>query len=276
MDYSNIRIENQTLDYWWNYLVSFGLKVVAAIVIFIIGRFLIRWIVRTTDKVMKNRGIDPAVTSFVRSLLNVTLLILLGLAILSKLGVEVVSFAALLASMGVAIGMALSSDLKNLAGGIVLLITRPIRVGDFIETSAGSGTVKEIQIFHTILLTTNNQRLYVPNGVMSSSAITNYSMEPIRRLKWIVGVEYDTDVAEVRQELETLLAAEKRLLSDPAPEINVDKLNDSSVDILVTAWCQRGDYWDIYYSFNEKLYKEFNDKGISFPFPTVTVHRKES
>lgn len=268
--------QNLTLNYWWNTLISYGLKVVAAIVIFIVGRFLIRWGVRSLTSLLNRRHVDPAVVSFVRSFANIILLLLLTLAILSQLGIEVVSFAALLASMGVAVGMALSSDLKNLAGGIVLLVTRPVRVGDFIETNMGSGTVEEIQIIHTVLRTAASQRVYIPNGLMSSNAITNYSMMPNRRLEWVIGVEYNTDMEKVKAEIQDLLSSDSRILEEPAPVVFLKELNDSSVDILVRAWTSYENYWDVYYSFNERVYERFNSVGISFPFPSLSLYSRDS
>ena len=266
---------NYTLEYWFPKLIMFGTKVLVAILLFIIGRWLIQWIVKSVKAVMTHRQVAPAVISFTSSLTSISLYVLLAITILSSLGIEVVSFAALLASAGVAIGMALSNDLKNLAGGIVLLVTRPIHVGDWVETSAGSGTVEAINIFHTVLRTASRQKVYIPNGVMTSNAIVNYSLDPNRRLEWIIGVEYNTDVNMAKQEIMALLKEDSRIQTDPQPVVHLKALNDSSVDILVRAWCQNDEYWDVYFDFNQKVYDHFNKKGIGFPFPTLTVYNKQ-
>ncbi|MDO4770381.1 mechanosensitive ion channel family protein [Porphyromonas sp.] len=261
------------LSKWGKLAIDFGIKVLIAFVIFFIGRWIINLLVKWLNRMMVHRNVDKGVITFVTSGARITLLILLFVAILSKIGFEAVSFAALLASMGVAIGMALSNDLKNLAGGLVLLVTRPIRVGDIIESQNLLGTVTEIRIFHTVLTTPDNKKIFIPNGLLSSGAITNYSMSDTRRIDRTVSIEYGDDFDRARPVIEALMLSDKRILEDPAPLILLDRLNSSSVDILVRFWVPSEHYWDVTWDFNKRVYAEFNKAGISFPFPTITVKK---
>ena len=197
----------------------------------------------------------------------------LAFAIISKLGGETTSFAALLASAGVAIGMALSGNLSNFAGGLIILVFKPFKVGDYIEGQNANGTVREIQIFHTILTTVDNKVIYVPNGALSSNAITNYSKQETRRAEWVFGVEYGEDVQRVRTVLQRIIYADKRFLDTPAPIIVLGSLSASSVDITVRVWVKTADYWNVLYDINEIVYTTFNKEGIGFPFPQLTVHQ---
>lgn len=273
MDSINLSNTEALFSKWGKIALDFGIKVLLAIVIFIVGRWLINIVVKWINKILTHRDVDKGVISFVTSGARITLLILLGVSILSKIGFAAVSFAALLASMGLAIGMALSNDLKNLAGGLVLLITRPIRVGDVVEAQNLLGTVSEIRIFHTILITPDNKKIFIPNGVMSSGAIINYSMSDTRRIDRSVSIEYGDDFERARPVIEALIKSDSRILSEPAPLILLDRLNSSSVDILVRFWVPSEHYWDVTWDFNKRVYAEFNKQGISFPFPTVTVKK---
>ena len=224
---------------------------------------------------MEKRKTDPSITSFVRSLLNITLNILLAVAIVNRLGIETTSFAALIASAGVAIGMAFSGNLQNFAGGLIILILHPYKVGDFIESQTISGTVKEIQIFHTILTTPDNKTVYIPNGSLSSGTITNYSQTPTRRVEWTFGVEYGEDMQRVETVVKEVVAADKRILDDPEPFFAVQTLDSSSVNVVVRAWVKNSDYWPVRFDLNKAVYEAFNKAGIPFPFPQLTVHHKE-
>lgn len=197
----------------------------------------------------------------------------LAFAIISKLGVETTSFAALLASAGVAVGMALSGNLSNFAGGLIILVFKPFKVGDYIDGPGVSGTIKEIQIFHTILSTLDNRMIYVPNGMLSGNAVINYSKQEMRRVEWVFGVEYGEDVQRVRTVLQRIIYADKRILDTPAPIIVLGSLSASSVDITVRVWVKTADYWNVLYDINEIIYTTFNKEGIGFPFPQLTVHQ---
>lgn len=208
-----------------------------------------------------------------RSLVSILLNLILAFAIVSRLGVETTSFAALLASAGVAIGMALSGNLSNFAGGLIILVFKPFKVGDYIEGQNANGTVREIQIFHTILTTVDNKVIYVPNGALSSNAITNYNKQETRRAEWVFGVEYGEDFEKVKVVLQRIIDADPRILKDPAPMIALGALSASSVDIKVRAWAKTADYWDVYFDMNKIVYDTFNKEGIGFPFPQLTVHQ---
>lgn len=257
--------------------ITLGERVLGAIIIFLIGRIIIKWLNRLFVKILEKRNVDASIQSFLKSMVNILLLLMLILAIIGKLGIELTGFAALLASAGVAVGMALSGNLQNFAGGIIILLFRPYKVGDFIDASTGaSGTVKEIQIFHTILITPDNKIVYVPNGSMSSGVITNYSHSDIRRLEWNFGVEYGENFKTVQDVLKDIIEKESRILTTPAPFIELGELAESSVNIKVRVWVESVNYWDVYFNMNQVVYATFNEKGINFPFPQITVHKAEA
>ncbi len=249
-----------------------GKSILIAVVIFFVGKLLISFVNRMVDHMMQRRKIEPTIQTFLRSLLNVLMMILLGITVISALGVNTTSFAALLASAGVAVGMALSGNLQNLAGGIVILLFRPYKVGDYVEALGTGGVVNAIQIFHTIILTPDNKKIYLPNGAMSSGNITNFSSEETRRIDFNVGVEYGEDSERVRQVLLELFAAEERILLEPAPVVFLKDLGASSVNFTARVWVRTPDYWDVFFAVSERIYSEFNKRGISFPFQTITIH----
>ena len=249
-----------------------GKSILIAVVIFFVGKLLISFVNRMVDHMMQRRKIEPTIQTFLRSLLNVLMMILLGITVISALGVNTTSFAALLASAGVAVGMALSGNLQNLAGGIVILLFRPYKVGDYIEALGTGGVVNAIQIFHTIILTPDNKKIYLPNGAMSSGNITNFSSEETRRIDFNVGVEYGEDSERVRHVLLELFAAEERILQEPAPVVFLKDLGASSVNFTARVWVRTPDYWDVFFAVSERIYCEFNKRGISFPFQTITIH----
>lgn len=254
--------------------IQLGERVLGALIIFIIGKFLVNWLNRLFARILEKRKVDPSIQSFLKSMVNILLLIMLILAVIGKLGIELTGFAALLASAGVAIGMALSGNLQNFAGGLIILLFRPYKVGDFIEASTGaSGTVKEIQIFHTILITADNKMIYVPNGAMSSGVITNYSKLDTRRIEWNFGVDYGEDYNKVEKVLREIIANDKRILTSPAPFIELGELAASSVNIKIRVWVNSSDYWNVFFSMNQTVYTTFNKEGINFPFPQLTVHQ---
>ena len=251
-----------------------GKSILIAVVIFFVGKLLISFVNRMVDHMMQRRKIEPTIQTFLKSLLNVLMMILLGITVISALGVNTTSFAALLASAGVAVGMALSGNLQNLAGGIVILLFRPYKVGDYIEALGTGGVVNAIQIFHTIILTVDNKKVYLPNGAMSSGNITNFSSEETRRVDFTVGVEYGEDSERVRRVLLELFAAEERILQEPAPVVFVKELAASSVNFTARVWVRTPDYWDVFFEMSERIYCEFNKRGISFPFQTITLKSK--
>lgn len=253
--------------------IEVGKDLLGAIIIYIVGRFIIKQIGRLLSRILEKRKLEISVQTFLKSLVSILLNLILAFAIVSRLGVETTSFAALLASAGVAIGMALSGNLSNFAGGLIILVFKPFKVGDYIESPNASGTVREIQIFHTILVTVDNKVIYVPNGSLSSNAITNYNKQETRRAEWVFGVEYGEDFEKVREVLQRIIDADDRILKDPAPMIALGALSASSVDIKVRVWTKSADYWNVYFDRNKIVYDTFNKEGIGFPFPQLTVHQ---
>ena len=243
--------------------IQAGGHILKAVIVFLVGRFLIRMLNRLVGRVMDKRNVDISIKTFVKSLVNILLTVLLIVSVVGALGVETTSFAALLASAGVAVGMALSGNLQNFAGGLVILLFKPYKVGDWIEAQSVSGTVKEIQIFHTILTTADNKLIYVPNGALSSGVVTNYSNQKTRRVEWIFGVDYGEDYNKVEKVVREVLTADKRILNDPAPFIALHALDASSVNVVVRVWVESGDYWGVYFDINKTIYATFNEKGIS-------------
>jgi small conductance mechanosensitive channel len=245
-----------------------------AIVIFLVGKLIVNWVNKLFAKLLVKQKVEPGVQTFLKSLVNILLLIMLGLAVIGKLGIELTGFAALLASAGVAVGMALSGQLQNFAGGIIILVFRPYKVGDYIESDNGaSGTVQEIQIFHTVLVTPDNKVVYAPNGSMSNAICTNYSHKDERRLDFVVNIEYGEDYNKVEGVIREILAADERILKTPAPFIELGKLSESSVDITVRVWVKASDYWAVHFQTNQNIYKTFNERGISFPYSQIVVHQ---
>ena len=274
----NVLATESQLSHWLSVLmeqsVNLGWTLLKALLVFVIGRLVIGLINKLVGQILLKRDIDPSVKSFIGSLVHVVLMILLIVSVVGVLGVQTSSFAALLASAGVAVGMALSGNLSNFAGGLIILVFKPYKVGDFIEAQDVSGTVREIQIFHTVLVTTDNKVIYIPNGSMSSGVVINYSYQTVRRVEWTFGVEYGSDFAHVKRVLDEIIAKDGRILSEPAPPfIAMSQLADSSVNFVVRVWVKSGDYWDVFYDLNRIVYERFNAEGIGFPFPQLTVHQ---
>ena len=250
-----------------------GFTIIKALIVFLVGRLVINLLNKLVRKILSKRDIDPSVKTFVGSLVNVSLTILLIISVVGALGVQTTSFAALLASAGVAVGMALSGNLQNFAGGLVILLFKPYKVGDWIESQNFLGTVREIQIFHTILTTGDNKLVYVPNGALSSGVVTNYNTQETRRVEWVVGVDYGEDYDKVDRVVREVLAADNRILDTPEPFIALHALDASSVNIVIRVWVKTSDYWGVYFDINKAIYNTFNEKGINFPFPQLTVHQ---
>lgn len=274
-------VSNGNLDQLITQVINLGVEagksLLLAAVIFIVGRYVIKFINGIVARTLERRKVDLTIQTFLRSFVNILLMVLLIITVVSALGINTTSFAALLASAGVAIGMALSGNLQNLAGGIILLLLRPYKVGDFVEAQGVSGTVKAIQIFHTIITTVDNKEIFVPNGALSSGVIRNYSHNDLRRVDQTVGVEYGTEVEAVRQAVLDIVKADKRILTVPeapaAPFVELSELADSSVNFTVRLWVHTADYWGVWFDLNRHIYEEFNRRGIGFPFPQVQVHQ---
>ena len=254
------------------YLVPFGIKLVVALVVFILGRWLIKLIKKwMANGLMKKHG-DATLHSFLSNLVAVILNFILIIIIISILGVNTSSLVALLASAGLAIGMALSGTLQNFAGGVIIILFRPFKVGDFIAAQGQEGVVKEIQIFNTIILTTDNKVIHIPNGILATGVMTIFTKEETRRVDWLVSISYGDDYDKAKSVLMRLCNEDPRILKDPAPFVEIGQLNSSSVDIRVRVWVQSPDYWPVFFSMNEKVYKTLPQEGLHFPFPQLDVH----
>lgn len=252
--------------------ITAGKHILMAVVIFVVGRFVVTLLNRLLARMLERRKVDPTIQTFLKSLVNILLMLLLVVSVIGALGVNTTSFAALLASAGVAIGMALSGQLQNLAGGLIVLLFRPYKVGDWIEAQGVQGKVTAIQIFHTILTMVDNKVVYVPNGVMSSGVVVNYNRNDTRRVEWVVGIDYGEDTVRAEAVVREVIAADKRILADPAPYVAVQALDASSVNLVARVWVKTEDYWDVNYDTNRRIYDAFNRAGINFPFPQQTIH----
>ena len=252
--------------------ITAGKHILMAVVIFVVGRFIVTLLNRLLARMLERRKVDPTIQTFLKSLVNILLMLLLVVSVIGALGVNTTSFAALLASAGVAIGMALSGQLQNLAGGLIVLLFRPYKVGDWIEAQGVQGKVTAIQIFHTILTMVDNKVVYVPNGVMSSGVVVNYNRNDTRRVEWVVGIDYGEDTVRAEAVVREVIAADKRILTDPAPYVAVQALDASSVNLVARVWVKTEDYWDVNYDTNRRIYDAFNRAGINFPFPQQTIH----
>lgn len=260
----------------WSQLVSsaidLGLKIILALVVYWIGKFLIDLLYKFVKHTLEKRKIDLSVNSFLLSLIRIVMMFVLIITIIGILGINTSSFVALFASAGVAIGMALSGTLQNFAGGVMILLFKPYKIGDWIEAAGVSGGVKEIQIFNTILTTADNKIIIVPNGKLSNDMIINYSKGGTRRVDWCFNISYGDNYDKAKEILTQFINEDKRILQDPAPAIVLDKLADSSVQVALRVWVDGADYWSVLYDMNERVYKEFGKYGLSFPIPKMNVN----
>jgi small conductance mechanosensitive channel len=252
--------------------LDFAINLVTAIVIFYVGRLVVRIMTRGIRKVMQAQDVDKTLVSFVSNLASMVLMTVVIIAAVGALGVQTTSFIAILGAAGLAIGLALQGSLSNFAAGVLIVLFRPYKVGDWIEGAGISGTVEEVQILTTILKTGDNKQVIVPNAQIMDSIITNYSAKETRRVDMIIGVSYDDDLDKVRSTLEELVAAEERILDDPACTIAVSELADSSVNFVLRPWVKTSDYWGVKFDLTEAIKKRFDKDGISFPFPQQDVH----
>ena len=263
---------NTVIEKLIDFGVNAGKQILIAIIIYMVGRMLIKLINRLVARLLNKERIDVGVQTFLRSLVKILLNILLFITVVGALGINTTSFAALLASAGVAIGMALSGNLSNFAGGIIILFFKPYKVGDWVEAQGIQGTVKEVQIFHTLITTIDNKVVYVPNGSMSSCVVVNYTRNATRRVDWTIGIDYGESVEHARSVVIKLLSADKRILADPAPFVGVLSLADSSVNLTIRVWVKTEDYWNVFHDVYQQIYETFNREGINFPYPQQTVH----
>ena len=252
--------------------LDFGIALLTALVIFYVGRIVVRMVTRGMRKVMDARQVDKTLVTFVSNLVNMILMVVVVIAAVGALGVQTTSFIAILGAAGLAVGLALQGSLSNFASGVLIIIFRPYKVGDWIEGAGVSGSVVEVQILTTILKTGDNKQVIVPNSQIMGSIITNYSANEQRRVDMVVGVSYEDDLDKVRSTIEELIAADDRILADPAPTVAVSELADSSVNFVVRPWVETADYWGVMFDLTEAIKKRFDKDGISFPFPQQDVH----
>ena len=255
-------------------VISALASILLAVLVFYVGRWLIRKLERIIHKIFEKKNVEASLASFLGSMFNIVAMFLLIITVIGILGINTSSFIALFASAGVAIGMALSGTLQNFAGGVLVLLLKPYKVGDYIEAQGQSGTVKAITLFSTILSTVDNKNIILPNGGMSTGIINNYSKEPLRRVDQVFSVAYGEDYDNVKKVIAELLEADPRVLKDPSYFIGLNSMEASSVNVVVRSWVKSDDYWGVYFGLNEKIYKTFAQKGITIPFPQLDVHMK--
>ncbi len=280
---------DELLDKMVSGMVSFAINLAIAVLVFYAGRFIITRLHRFLISILTRRKVEASLTTFVLSLVKMLLYFILIVTVIGILGIETSSFIAIFASAGVAIGMALSGTLQNFAGGVLILLLKPYKVGDYIETQGYAGTVREIQIFHTIISTADNRIIIIPNGGLSTGTINNASKEPYRRVDWDISIAYGDNVDAARAAILEMLAADSRIVKqytddehiskvistvrpDRSPVVFLKELADSAVIITVRAWTRSENYWSVFFDFNERFYNELPARGINFPFPQLDVH----
>ena len=254
------------------YIIPWGISIVMAIVIYIIGKIVVGILINVLGKVLTRSNYDDMLIDFVKAIARAILMLFVIIAALDQLGVDTTSLAAILAAGGLAIGLSLQGSLQNFAAGVMLLVFKPFKAGDFIEAGGATGVVKSISIFTTVMTTGDNKEIIVPNGGIYGGNITNYSAKDTRRVDMVVGIGYDSDLKKAKEILNEMVAADERILKDPAPTVAVAELADSSVNFVVRPWVASGDYWGVKFDFNEAVKLRFDAEGISIPFPQMDVH----
>ena len=252
--------------------ITYGIKIVLAIVVYLVGKWIAKLLADGFEKTMQSRNVDETVARFTRNILYYVLFTVVIIAALGQLGVQTASFVAILGAAGLAVGFALQGSLANFAAGVLLILFRPFKAGDYVEAGGTAGVVKEISIFSTIMVTPDNKQVVVANNAIMGGNITNYSALPTRRVDLVVGVGYGSDLALVKKTLTELAAADDRILKDPETTIAVSELADSSVNLVFRPWVKTADYWGVYFDLTEKVKLKFDELGIEIPFPQMDVH----
>jgi len=258
----------------YEYLATYWLQVVAAIVIFVVGRWLAKVISNLIAGAMTKARIDPTLTSFVKNLCHIALLGFVIIAALKKLGIPMTEFTVVVGAAGLAVGFALQGSLSNFAAGVILIIFKPFKVGDFVELGGKMGTVKEIQIFNTILNSPDNVRIIVPNGQVTGGNIMNYTVNGTRRIDLVVGISYDDDLKKAHQVIENVILSDERILKEPAYTVAVSELGESSVNFVVRPWVNAADYWNVRFDTIEKIKLALDKNDITIPYPQRDIHMK--
>ena len=268
-------LENIDTEKWLDLGLEYGVKIIGAILIWIIGSWIIKKLVKTSTKLMDKAGYDKSLQSFLTNLVSWILKILLIITLLGTLGVPTTSFAAIIAAAGLAIGLALQGSLGNFAGGVLIMIFKPFRMGDLIEAQGEIGVVKQIEIFTTKLTGLSNKEIIIPNGALSNGNIVNYSTEGTRRVDLVFGVSYDADIKKTKEVLMNVLKSHPLVIDTPAPSVNVMELADSSVNFAVRPWCNVADYWTVYFDVTENTKAALDAAGIEIPYPhQVEIHKQ--
>jgi len=252
-------------------IVTYGMKVILCILLLIIGFKIISTIVKRVHKTLEKKGVDATVNNFASSLTNITLKVLLVVALAGTLGVKETSFVAILGAVGFAVGMALQGSLGNFAAGVILLVLRPIKIGDFVEVAGMTGSVSSIQVFSTELKTPDNKTIIIPNGNIIGSNIVNYSIEPQRRVDFTFGVDYDADIKEVKETLVSVAKAHPLVLDDPDVFVGLAELGDSSINFALRVWVNAADYWNVFFDINEQMKMKLDEKNIGIPYPHIQI-----
>lgn len=258
------------------YISQFGLKLLGAIIVLLIGLWVIKLVANAINKGLSKSINDPSLSSFLKSFISALLKVLLAITIMSMVGIQMTSFIAILGAAGLAVGMALSGTLQNFAGGVMVLIFKPFKVGDFIEVIGHAGKVKEIQIFNTIMNTTDNRIIIVPNGKIYSESIINYSQEPLRRVDFTFEIGYDSDIDKAKSVIFEILKKNDLVLDNPAPFIALKSMGDSSINLTVRAWVESANYWSVFFTTNEEVFKAFKQKDINIPYKQMDIHIKNN
>lgn len=258
------------------YVLPWGINIVMALAIFIIGKFVVKIIVNLSKKIMLKAKVDNILVNFIASIISSILLLFVVIATLDQLGVATTSLIALIGAAGLAVGLALQGTLQNLASGVMLIIFRPFNDGDFVEAAGVSGVVEEIGIFTTTMRTGDNREIIIPNGEIFGGTITNYSKRATRRVDMVFGIGYDDDLKKAKEILNKILQEDDRVLSDPAPLVAVSELADSSVNFNVRPWCNTSEYWNVYFDIHEKVKLTFDAEGISIPYPQMDIHQDKA
>ncbi|MFA7553976.1 MAG: mechanosensitive ion channel domain-containing protein [Spongiibacteraceae bacterium] len=266
---------NKLLEDAPSLIISYGSQIIMALLIFIIGKWVAKMIANAVIKGMNKKQIDNTISLFVGSILNTVLLAVVIIAALGQLGIQTASFVAIIASAGLAVGFALQGTLSNFAAGVMLILFRPIRSGDFVEAAGLAAVVKEIGIFSTIMKTGDNKTIIVPNSSIMGGAITNYSLEATRRIDMVIGIAYDADIRKAKQILEEIMNNEERVLKEPGVTIGVAELADSSVNFVVRPWVNSADYWPTKFALLETIKLRFDEENIGIPFPQLDVHLQQ-
>ena len=271
----NKELPQEIINYAIEITSSFGLKLLTALIVVIVGKQLVKIMLKVIKVALEKANTEETVRIFIANLLNTVFTVIIFVAAINQLGVETTSIIALLGAAGLAIGLALQGSLANFAAGILIVIFRPYKVGDYIEAGTNVGTVKDIQIFSTVLRTPDNKSIVVPNGSIMDGSITNYSEQPTRRIDIIASCSYEDDLDKVKEVLQTILDNEERILTEPKPQIAVSELAESSVNFIVRPWVNSSDYLPVMYSLLENIKKTFDKKGISIPYPQSDIHIHE-